>query len=110
MATECFSVNAVPEDMYLAAVRDHVDDQCEFPITHEELVTAVGSDEVKAPTTDGETIATILGRTSEDRYRSADGVYTSVVGCVSAEFIGPKNYDDRAGARSVPEDRDPRTA
>lgn len=96
--------------MELAAVRDHVEAQCEFPIDHDDLVAAVGNDEVVAPTTETATIESILERTNEQRYQSPDAVYTTVVACVDEEFVGPKRYDDRAGARSLPEDRDPRTA
>lgn len=96
--------------MELAAVRDHIEEQCEFPIDHEELVAAVGNDEIRAPTTETETIATILNRTNEHRYRSADAAYMTIIGCVSDGFVGPKQYDDRAGARSDSDDRDPRTA
>jgi|GEM_PF-3480303 len=95
--------------MDLSEVRDHVDDRCTFPADQETVVDRVGDVRLEAPTTDTTTLRTVLGRTSETRYPSADAVYTTVVGNVGEAFVGPQNYDDRAGARSGPADRDPTT-
>ncbi|MFB6104348.1 MAG: hypothetical protein ABEJ57_04590 [Halobacteriaceae archaeon] len=96
--------------MDLSAVRDHIADRCEFPIEQDTLVDRVGDVRIDAPTTATASLETVLERSSETRYRSVDAVYTTVVGNVGEAFVGPKNYDDRAGARSGPPDRDPTTS
>lgn len=95
--------------MDLADVRDHVDEQCEFPISHEDLMAEVGELTIEAPTTATESLGAVLERTSDHRYRSLDALYRTVKGNVGEAFVGPKNYDDRAGARTGPQDRHPTT-
>lgn len=96
--------------MDLSDVRDHVEEKCEFPIEHDALIEVVGDKAIQAPTTETETIGSVLDRTSASHYRSAEAVYRAVKGNVGDAFVGPTNYDDRAGARTVPKDRHPTTS
>lgn len=91
--------------MDFSEVRDYLDQECDFPVEHEVLVDRIGGVELDAPTTGSETIETILNRTGETTYRSADDVYTRLIGTVGDAYIGRKYYDDRGGVRSVPHER-----
>lgn len=96
--------------MDLFAVRDHIQETCEFPVDHDTLIAAVGDIEIDAPDNRSVTLETVLSRTSDDNYHSIETLYRTVKGNLGAAFVGPRHYDDRAGARSTPSDRHPTTS
>ncbi len=86
-------------------VRDHLDEEFNFPVEHATLVEEVGSIELEAPSTESETIGTVLSRTQKSSYDSAVGVHDILIGTVSDAYIGRKCYDDRSGSRSSSHNR-----
>ncbi|MFB6128484.1 MAG: hypothetical protein ABEJ47_01855 [Halorhabdus sp.] len=69
----------------------------EFPADHDTVVEQLGDVELTSPVGDVVTIRSILERTNETSYRSADGLYTTLLGGLEDGFIGRKYYDDRGG-------------
>ncbi|CCQ32469.1 hypothetical protein HLRTI_002372 [Halorhabdus tiamatea SARL4B] len=69
----------------------------EFPTEHETVVEQLGDVELTSPVGDVVTIRSILERTNEASYESADGLYTTLLGGLEDGFIGRKYYDDRGG-------------
>lgn len=104
--TTSFRVNQLGRPFVdFSEVCDHVAQQCDFPIDHEALVKRIGDVELDAPRSESETIGDVLSRTGETAYRSADDVHNTLLGTVGDAYIGPKYYDERGGARSIPRDR-----
>jgi len=84
--------------MDFSQVREFLDQECSFPVAQETLVQQVGDtdlDTLEAQATETETIATVLGRTEESTYQSADDAYHAIIGAVNDAYIGRKYYDDR---------------
>ncbi|WEL17324.1 MULTISPECIES: hypothetical protein [unclassified Halorhabdus] len=69
----------------------------EFPADHDTVVEQLGDVELTSPVGDVVTIRSILDRTNETAYHSADGLYTTLLGGLEDGFIGRKYYDDRGG-------------
>lgn len=86
-------------------VRDHLDQQFEFPVDHAVLVEQVGDVELDGSSTDPETVETVLGRTEKSSYGSAEDVHDLLIGTVTDEYIGRKFYDDRSGSGDSTGDR-----
>lgn len=91
--------------MDFSEVRAHLAQECQFPVEHEELVERVGDVHLDCPTGEPETVGTVLRRAGTASYRSADEVHTALLGAVGDDYVGRKHYDDRSGARSIPDDR-----
>jgi hypothetical protein len=86
--------------MDFSQVRELLDQECNFPIDQETLVQQVGDtelDALEAQATEAETVATVLSRTEESTYQTADDAYHAIIGTVNDAYIGRKHYDDRAG-------------
>jgi hypothetical protein len=86
-------------------VRDHLDEEFEFPVDHAPLVEEVGGMELDAPAAESETVRTVLNRTDKRAYRSAGEVHEILLGTVSDAYIGRKYYDDRSGSRPSSQNR-----
>lgn len=93
--------------MDFSSVRDRLDRECQFPIDHDDIVERFGDVELDAPVGDPETVGTVLERCGETSYESAAAVHATLVGGVHAGYVGRRNYDDRAGVRSTPDERRP---
>lgn len=91
--------------MDFSDVRNHLDESCDFPVDHGEVIERVGHVGLDAPGVDSETIETALNRTERTTYRSPDDVVTTLRGTVGDAYVGRKHYDDRSGARALPDDR-----
>lgn len=91
--------------MDFSDLRNHLDESCDFPVDHEEVMERVGHVALDTPAADPETIETALSRTERTTYRSADDVVTSLRGTVGDAYVGRKHYDDRSGVRAFPDDR-----
>lgn len=92
--------------MRLPETRDMFARELEFPVSCAVVVEQVGDVRLEAPGggIDGdETVGEILGRCSEQEFRSSDELYDSLVGLVSEEFVGRKHYDDRGSQPADPE-------
>lgn len=73
-----------------------LESEFEFPLTRAALVDRAGERVIDAPTPTGsETIATILQRSGEERYRSRNDLVDAIRGNLSEEYVGRKYYDDR---------------
>lgn len=93
--------------MDFSQVREFLDQECNFPIEQETLVQRMGDaelDALEAEATEAETIATVLGRTGESTYRTADDAYHAIIGTVDDAYIGRKHYDDRGGVHRPTEE------
>lgn len=91
--------------MDISDVRDHLEQECDFPVDQETLVEQLGDIDLEPTTTSPETIATVLDRTETNSYQTADDVYTALIGNVDDGYIGRKHYDDRGGARLTPREQ-----
>lgn len=91
--------------MDVSAVRESLDQVCDFPVDHGVVIDRIGNVELDAPTAGSETVATALSRTEQTTYRSAKDIVTTLKGTVGAAYVGCRYYDDRSGARATPADR-----
>lgn len=91
--------------MDFSDLRNHLDESCDFPVDHGEIMDRVGHVGLDAPAADPETIETALSRTERTTYHSADDVVTTLRGTVGKAYVGRQHYDDRSGARALPDDR-----
>lgn len=71
---------------------------CEFPAEHETVVTRLGDVVLTTQAGDSFTVREVLELTNETSYRSAEDLYTSLLGNLDEEFVGVKHYDDRSGS------------
>lgn len=85
-------------------LEDDLDDQ-EYPIDKEALLEEYGDRELGLGD-DTVTLQTVLEAQGETTYESADDVRQSIVGMVSDEAIGRKNYSDRGGSTEAEEGSD----
>lgn len=74
------------------------DQACDFPAEHGTVVDRLGDVELTTQAGDSFTIREILEITDETSYRSADDLYSSLLGNLDDEFVGVKHYDDRSGS------------
>lgn len=79
-------------------VRDHLDQEFEFPVDHAVIVEEVGDTELDGSPAELETVETVLNRTEKTTYESAEGVHDILIGTVADGYIGRKYYDDRSGS------------
>jgi len=84
--------------MKIQELPEWVETEFAFPIAREAIIDQAGDTEIHAPDEeDSETLSTILERSGEETYQSADHLLNAVRGNVSEEYIGRKYYDDRSG-------------
>lgn len=86
----------------LGPLADELDDE-EYPIDLETLLERYGDHELGLGD-DTVTLLTVLESQGEATYESADDVRQSIIGMVSDEAIGRKNYSDRGGSTEAEED------
>lgn len=82
---------------------DELEDE-EYPIDNAALLERHGDRELGLGG-DTTTLRTVLESQGETTYESADDVRRSVIGMVSDEAIGRKNYSDRGGSTESEEGR-----
>ncbi|EMA64263.1 DUF5789 family protein [Halorubrum lipolyticum] len=78
---------------------DDLKDQ-EYPIDKESLLERYGDRELGLGD-DTTTLQTVLAAQGETTYESADDVRQSIIGMVSDQAIGRKNYSDRGGSTAA---------
>ncbi|EMA68173.1 hypothetical protein C461_06314 [Halorubrum aidingense JCM 13560] len=83
---------------------DDLEDE-EYPMDLETLLERYGDRELGLGD-DTATLRTVLGSQGEVTYESADDVRQSIIGMVSDEAIGRKNYSDRGGSTIAEEGTD----
>ncbi|WP_336339672.1 DUF5789 family protein [Haloarcula brevis] len=82
--------------MKIRTVLAFLEDELSFPIDQHSVIEQLGATEIEAPDTqETETISTIIGHVGQERYTTADELFTTIIGNVSDEYIGRKYYDDR---------------
>jgi hypothetical protein len=81
---------------------DELEDE-EYPMDLETLLERYGDHELGLGD-DTATLQTVLGAQGETTYESADDVHQSIIGMVSDDAIGRKNYSDRGGSTAAEED------
>lgn len=86
-------------------VRDHVAETHSFPVEADELAGNLEGIELEMPIAETETAGTVLERSGQTTFHSADGVFLALLGNVDDGYIPRKFYDDRAGARPSPHER-----
>ncbi|WP_123535757.1 DUF5789 family protein [Halosimplex salinum] len=88
--------------MRITETRKLFTESCEYPTDAAAVTDAFGDVEIEAPTGDTTTVETVLARSNETTYRSADAVYTAMMSNVDETFIGRKYYDDRGDNQPHP--------
>lgn len=83
-----------------------VDQLLEYPVTQTAVIERIGTIEITSPSGDTVTIREILDSVEEERYLTADALYTAIIGNLDETFIGRKYYDDRGSTTvgTAPED------
>ncbi|MFB6173874.1 MAG: DUF5789 family protein [Halobacteriales archaeon] len=79
-----------PNDAY-----DRFASTFEYPVSHEEIIEAVGETAVRSPNGTDETIGDILARSERSEFRSAQDLHETFLSTLGEEYIGRKYYDDR---------------
>ena len=74
------------------------DQACDFPAEHGTVVDRLGDVELTTQAGDSFTVREVLEISDENSYRSADDLYTSLLGNLDDGFVGVKHYDDRSGS------------
>jgi hypothetical protein len=74
------------------------DQACDFPAEHGTVVDQLGDVELTTQGGDCFTVREVLEVTDETSYRSADELYTALLGNLDDGFVGVKHYDDRSGS------------
>lgn len=87
--------------MRLAETRNTFARKLTFPADRETVLSAVGDEPIDAPYGDPETIRTVLGRTDESSFNSADELFDTVLANVGEQYIGRKHYDDRGAQGGI---------
>jgi hypothetical protein len=87
--------------MRLAETRNAFARHLSFPADRETVLDALGDEPLDAPYGDPETIRTVLGRTDESSFETADQLYDTVLANVGEQYIGRKHYDDRGGQGGI---------
>lgn len=90
--------------MDFSAVREYLEEECHFPIDRDELRQRIEDSPLEAPTAKPESIGSALDRTERTTFDSADDVVSTLRCTVGDSSIGRKHYDDRGGARAIPQD------
>ncbi|WP_418285274.1 DUF5789 family protein [Halorubrum sp. DTA46] len=86
----------------LGPLADELEDE-EYPIDLEELLERYGDHELGLGD-DTATLQTVLEPQEDATFESADDVRQSIIGMVSDDAIGRKNYSDRGGSAGDEED------
>ncbi|WP_136589100.1 DUF5789 family protein [Salinigranum halophilum] len=87
--------------MRLAETRNAFARQLTFPTDRETVLAEVGDQPLEAPYGDPETIRTVLERTDEASFNSADELFDTVLANVGDQYIGRKHYDDRGAQGGI---------
>lgn len=73
-----------------------VEEACSFPAHRETVIERVGATELRSAGGENVALETLLARSQPTRYESARGLHATVMSNLGADFIGRKQYDDRA--------------
>ncbi|AEN05793.1 hypothetical protein Halar_2110 [halophilic archaeon DL31] len=94
--------NGREQGVEFGPLADDLEDEA-YPIDLEAVLERYGDRELGLG--DGTaTLQTVLEPLGETTYESADDVRQSIIGMVSDEAIGRKNYSDRGGSTAAEED------
>jgi hypothetical protein len=89
--------------MEIQHLRDHFEDELDFPTDLETVLEVVGETEIEAPDRDDSmTIANILGHLDEGSYETASALRKTIVTNVPSEYVGRENYSDRGPEGNQP--------
>jgi len=80
----------------LSETRDRFDRECSFPTDRDAVIATVGDVAIQSPNGDASDLETVLTRSGETTYASADGLFNAVLGNLGDDHIGRKYYDDRS--------------
>lgn len=86
------------------SLADELEDE-EYPIDKETLLERYGDRELEMED-DTTTLRAVLEPLGEATYESTDEVRQGIIGMVSNEAIGRKNYSDRGGSAESGEDNE----
>ena len=81
----------------LPETRDLFARRLDFPASRSAVIERVGSTELSPPDGESTTIRSIIERSEEEEFDSADELYDTLMTLVGAQFIGRRYYDDRGG-------------
>lgn len=89
--------------MEIQNLRDHFDDELEFPVDQETVLDEMGEREIDAPDSDDSmTVADILGDLNEDSYETADALGETIMMNLPDEYVGREGYSDRGPEGNQP--------
>lgn len=70
--------------------------ECSFPMDRDAVIDRLGDVAIESPNGDGTDLATVLARSSDRSYVSAEELFTTLMGNLGDEHVGRKFYDDRS--------------
>jgi len=74
--------------------------ECSFPIDRDAVIERLGDVAIESPNGDGSDLATVLARSSDSSYGSAEELFTTLMGNLGDEHVGRKHYDDRSSTQN----------
>lgn len=89
--------------MEIQNLRDHFDDELDFPADQEKVLDEMGQTEIDAPNSnESMTIADALDPIDEDSYETADELRETIMMNLPDEYVGRDNYSDRGPEGNQP--------
>ncbi|MFC7199135.1 DUF5789 family protein [Halospeciosus flavus] len=82
--------------MRLPDVREHLEQDQQYPADRETLVETFGDLEIEAPNGESTSVSDALERTEVETFHSVDEAYGALAGRLDEAHIGRKAYDDRS--------------
>lgn len=84
---------------------DRFETEFSYPITRDEIISAIGDTTVQAPTGSAESVAEVLERSDTPTFRSSQELRETFYANLCDQYVGRKFYDDRG--RTVVSDEAP---
>lgn len=73
----------------------YLESQFEYPVNRADVINQIGDMPLDGPNERCDDIRAILGRLEEDKYRTPEELFLTILGTVSDRYVGRKYYDDR---------------
>lgn len=81
--------------MRLSETRNLFVSSFDFPVERATVIEQVGEVEIDAPTGDADDIESVLTRTDQETFDTAEELHDVITTFVGEQYIGRKFYDDR---------------
>ena len=84
--------------MHPKALPEWTESAFDFPVEHATVVRRAGDRTLEAPDpAESETVGTVLDRSGEERYPTADHLRDALHAGLGEAYVGRQGYDDRGG-------------